>query len=67
MSEAYSNLLKHLGKLHPTEQERVYHWLKRYVDPVYSVGGRLLDEMREMRFSKGFECPHCTRFCSGVV
>lgn len=53
MSKAFSNLLKHLGKLNPTEHERVYHWLKCYVDPAYSVGGRLLDEMRETRFPEG--------------
>ena len=60
MSRAFSNLLKHLGKLNPPEKERAFYWLKRYVDSASSVGGRLLDEMRETRFSEGFVCPHCT-------
>jgi transposase-like protein len=60
MSKAFSNLLKFLGKLSPTQKEKAYQWLKRYVDPASSVGGRLIDEMRETRFSEGFECPHCT-------
>jgi transposase-like protein len=60
VNKAFSNLLKHLGKLSPTEQERAYHWLKRYVDPGSSVGGRLINELRETRFSEGFKCPHCT-------
>lgn len=41
-------------------KEKAYQWLKRYVDPASSVGGRLIDEMRETRFKEGFECPHCT-------
>jgi len=28
--------------------------------PSSTVGGRLIDEMREARFKEGFECPHCT-------
>lgn len=59
MNRAFSNLLKYLGKLSPTQKEKVYQWLKRYVDPVSSAGGRLIDEMRETRFKEGFECPHC--------
>ncbi|MED4750815.1 IS1595 family transposase [Brevibacillus choshinensis] len=59
MSKAFSNLLKYLGKLNPTQKEKVYQWLKRYIDPASSVSGRLIDEMRETRFKEGFECPHC--------
>jgi transposase-like protein len=59
MSKAFKNLLKYLDKLNPTQKEKVYQWLKRYVDPASSAGGRLIDEMRETRFKEGFECPHC--------
>jgi transposase-like protein/IS1 family transposase len=59
MDKAFSNLLKHIDKLTPTKKEQVYQWVKRYVDPASSVGGRLINEMRETRFNEGFECPHC--------
>lgn len=42
-----------------TKKEQVYQWVKRYVEPSSSVGGRLINEMRETRFKEGFECPHC--------
>lgn len=60
MDKAFSNLLKYIDKLPHTKKERVYQWVKRYVDPTSSVGGRLINEMRETRFKDGFECPHCT-------
>jgi transposase-like protein/IS1 family transposase len=60
LNKAFSNLLKFLGRLNPTQKEQVYHWLKRYVDPTSSVGGRMIDEMRETRFKEGFKCPLCT-------
>ncbi|EOP46139.1 hypothetical protein IK1_04153 [Bacillus cereus VD146] len=59
MSKAFSNLLKHIGNLSHTEKEQVFQWVKRYVEPSSSVGGRLINEMRETRFKEGFECPHC--------
>ncbi len=59
MSKAFSNLLKHIDKLPNTKKEQVYQWVKRYVQPSSSVGGRLINEMRETRFKEGFECPHC--------
>jgi transposase-like protein len=59
LSKAFSNLLKHIGNLSHTEKERVFQWVKRYVEPSSSVGGRLINEMRETRFKEGFECPHC--------
>ncbi len=37
----------------------MFQWVKRYVEPSASVGGRLINEMREARFKEGFECPHC--------
>ena len=60
MYKAFSNLLKYIDKLPHTKKEQVYQWGKRYVDPTSSVGGRLINEMRETRFKDGFECPHCT-------
>lgn len=60
MDKAFSNLLKYIDKLPHTKKEQVYQWVKRYVDPTSSVGGRLINEMRETRFNDGFECPHCT-------
>jgi transposase-like protein/IS1 family transposase len=59
MSKAFSNLLKYIDKLPHTQKEQIYQWVKRYVDPVSSAGGRLINEMRETRFKNGFECPHC--------
>mgnify|MGYP003461922340 FL=1 len=59
MSKAFSNLLKHIDKLSHTDKERVFQWVKRYIEPSSTVGGRLIDEMREARFKEGFECPHC--------
>lgn len=59
MSKAFRNLLKHIDKLPHTEKERVFQWVKRYVEPSSSVSGRLINEMRETRFKEGFECPHC--------
>lgn len=59
MSKAFSNLLKYIDKLPHTKKEQVYQWVKRYVEPSSSVGGRLINEMRETRFKEGFECPHC--------
>lgn len=59
MSKAFSNLLKHIDNLPHTEKERVFQWVKRYVEPSSSVSGRLINEMRETRFNEGFECPHC--------
>ena len=59
MSEkAFNNLLKHIDKLSHTDKERVFQWVKRYVEPSSTVDGRLIDEMREVRFKEGFECPH---------
>lgn len=52
MSKAFSNLLKHIGNLSHTEKERVFQWVKRYVEPSSSVGGRLINEMREKLVSK---------------
>ncbi|MBM7691567.1 hypothetical protein JOC77_000974 [Peribacillus deserti] len=49
MDKAFSNLLKHIDKLTLTKKEQVYQWIKRYVDPSSSVGGRLINEMRETR------------------
>jgi transposase-like protein len=59
LSKAFSNLLKHIDNLPHTEKERVFQWVKRYVEPSSSVSGRLINEMRETRFNEGFECPHC--------
>jgi hypothetical protein len=59
MDKAFINLLKYIDKLPHTKKEQVYQWVKRYVDPTSSVGGRLINEMRETRFKDGFECPHC--------
>ncbi|MGG2091571.1 hypothetical protein AB1283_02355 [Bacillus sp. S13(2024)] len=59
MSEAFRNSLKHIDKLSHIEKERVLQWVKRYVEPSSSVDGRLINEMREIRFKEGFECPHC--------
>jgi len=53
-------LLKYIDKLPHTKKEQVYQWVKRYVEPTSSAGGRLVNEMRETRFKEGFECPHCT-------
>lgn len=44
MSKAFSNLLKHIDKLPHTKKEQVYQWVKRYVQPSSSVGGRLINE-----------------------
>lgn len=33
MSKAFSNLLKHIDKLSHTDKERVFQWVKRYVEP----------------------------------
>jgi len=54
VSKAFSNLLKHIGNLSYIEKERVFQWVERYVDPSSSVGGRLMNEMREARFKEGF-------------
>jgi transposase-like protein/IS1 family transposase len=59
VSKAFSNLLKYIDKLPHTKKEQVYQWVKRYVEPSSSAGGRLINEMRETRFKEGFECPHC--------
>lgn len=59
MDKAFSNLLKHIDKLTLTKKGHVYQWVKRYVNPSSSVGGRLINEMRETRFKDGFKCPHC--------
>jgi len=60
LSKAFSQLLKDIDNLSHTDKEKVYQWVKRYVQPASTVGGRLIDEMRETRFKEGFECPHCT-------
>ena len=54
MSKAFSNLLKHIDKLSHTDKERVFQWVKRYVEPSSTVDGRLIDEMRGVRFKEGF-------------
>lgn len=48
MDKAFSNLLKYIDKLPHTKKEQVYQWVKRYVDPTSSVGGRLINEIREL-------------------
>lgn len=60
MSKAFSNLLKHINKLSHTDKEQVSQWVKRYVEPSSTVDGRLINEMREVRFKEGFECSRCT-------
>ena len=59
MDKVFSKLLKQIDKLILTKKEKVYQWVKRYVDPSSSVGGCLINEMRETRFKDGFECSHC--------
>lgn len=60
MSKLFNNLLKHIDQLSNTDKERVFQRVKRYVEPASTIGSRLIDEMREVRFKEGFECPHCT-------
>ncbi|SET89993.1 Transposase zinc-ribbon domain-containing protein [Salinibacillus kushneri] len=60
MNSTFSELLKDIDKRTHIKKEKVYQWVKRYVEPTSSVGGRLIEEMRETRFKEGFECPHCT-------
>lgn len=31
--KAFNNLLKHIDKLSHTDKERVFQWVKRYVEP----------------------------------
>lgn len=38
LSKAFRNLLKHIDKLSHIEKERVFPWVKRYVEPSSSVG-----------------------------
>lgn len=56
MSKAFNNLLKHIDKLSHTDKERVFQWVKRYVEPSSTVDGRLINEMtetyRSLRLSK---------------
>ncbi len=59
LSKAFNNLLRCIGNLTHTEKERVFQWVKRYIEPSSSVGGRLINKMRETHFNEGFECPHC--------
>lgn len=55
MSKAFDNLLKHIDQLSHIDKERVFQWVKRYVEPSSTVDGRLIAEMREVRFKEGFE------------
>ena len=48
MSKAFSNLLKHIDKLWHTDKERVFRWVKRYVELFSTVDGRLINNMREV-------------------
>jgi hypothetical protein len=59
VSKTFSNLLKHSDKLPHTKKRTSLSMGKRYVEPASSVGGRLINDMRETRFKEGFECPHC--------
>lgn len=45
MSKTLNELLKDIDKLSHIEKEQVYQWVKRYVEPSSSVGGRLINEM----------------------
>lgn len=38
--KAFCNLLKHIDKLSHTDKERVFQWVKRYVEPSSTVDGR---------------------------
>ena len=45
----------------------MFQWVKCYVEPSSTVDGRLINEMREVRFKEGFEClialfEHINRF-----
>jgi transposase-like protein len=61
MSEkAFRNLMRYIDKPPHHKQEQIYQWVKRYVDPTSSVGGKSINELRGTRFKEGFECPHCT-------
>ncbi|AZV43218.1 insertion element protein [Peribacillus asahii] len=53
-------MLKYIDKLPHTKKEQVYQWIKRYVELFFSVGGRLINEMKETRFKEGFKCLHCS-------
>jgi len=55
MSKAFSNLLRHIDKLLHSDKERVFQWVKRYVEPSSTIDGRLIEEMREVRFKEGIE------------
>ena len=59
LSKAFSNLLKHVGNLSHAEKDQCFNGLNAMLNLASSVGGRLINEMREARFNEGFECPHC--------
>ncbi|MBO9131533.1 IS1595 family transposase [Bacillus sp. 165] len=64
MKTAFRNLLNHIKKIDPRQQEQLFWTLKNTLFPIVQTG-TLVDEMRETRFAEGFVCPHCT--CEFVV
>lgn len=52
------NLLKYASSLDKPHQERIYYELQHKIFP-YSSSIHVIDELREKRFAKGFNCAHC--------
>ncbi len=59
MKTFFRNLLNHIKKIDPRQQEQLFLTLKNTSFPIVQTGS-LVEEMRETRFAEGFVCPYCT-------
>ncbi|MCM3671979.1 IS1595 family transposase [Mesobacillus maritimus] len=63
-AKGFRNLLQYISTLDKPRQERIYYEIQRKIFPS-TASIRVIDELRDKRFSKGFNCPHCKS--NGVV
>jgi transposase-like protein/IS1 family transposase len=57
-SKSFRNLLKYVSSLDKPHQERIYYELQRAIFPS-GASIHVIDELRDKRFAKGFNCVHC--------
>lgn len=64
-AKGFRNLLQYISTLDKPHRERIYYELQHSIFPS-SASIRVIDELRDKRYAKGFTCAHC-KSCSVVV
>ncbi|MED4727222.1 IS1595-like element ISAnmi1 family transposase [Aneurinibacillus migulanus] len=57
-AKGFRNLLQYISSMDKPHQERIYYEIQRKIFPSNATT-RVIDELRDKRYSKGFNCAHC--------